>query len=35
MGKQFNIWEKFGIHLDNMKKTESKKNGFLSSLFGK
>jgi hypothetical protein len=35
IGKQFNIWEKYGIHLDNMKRLESNKNGFLSSLFGK
>jgi hypothetical protein len=35
MGKQFNIWEKYGIHLDNMKKAEIKKNGFLSALFGR
>jgi hypothetical protein len=35
IGKQFNIWEKYGVHLDNMKRIESKKNGFPSSLFGK
>jgi hypothetical protein len=35
LGKQFNIWEKYGIHLDNMKKAEIKKNGFLSALFGR
>jgi hypothetical protein len=31
MGKQFNIWEKYGIHLDIMKKAETKKNGLLSA----
>jgi hypothetical protein len=35
MGKQFNIWEKYGIHLDNMKKAEAKKNRFLSTFFGR
>jgi hypothetical protein len=35
LGKQFNIWEKYNIHLDNMKKTEARKTGFLSLLFGK
>jgi hypothetical protein len=35
MGKQFNIWEKYGIHLDNIKRLESNKTGFLSSLFEK
>jgi hypothetical protein len=35
MGKQFNIWEKYGIYLDSMKKAETKKNGFLSALFRK
>lgn len=35
LGKQFNMWENYGIHLDNMKKAESVKNGFFSSLFGK
>jgi hypothetical protein len=34
IGKQFNIWEKYGIHLDNMKKAEAKKNGLLSRFFG-
>jgi hypothetical protein len=33
-GKQFNIWEKYGVHLDNMKNAEAKKNGLLSVLFG-
>jgi hypothetical protein len=33
ISKQFNIWEKYGIHLDNMKKAEGKKNGLLSILF--
>jgi hypothetical protein len=35
IGKQFNAWEKYGIHLDSMKQTEAKKNGFLSIIFGK
>jgi hypothetical protein len=35
LGKQFNIWEKYGIHIDNMKKAEVKRNGFLSKLIGK
>jgi hypothetical protein len=35
IGKQFDIWEKYGIHLDSMKKSESEKNGFFSTLFGK
>jgi hypothetical protein len=35
IGKQFNIWEKYGIHLDNMKETETKKNGLFSIFFGK
>jgi hypothetical protein len=35
MGKQFNIWEKYGIHLDNMKKEEVKKSRLLSVFFGK
>jgi hypothetical protein len=30
MAKQFNVWEKYGIHLDNMKKAEYTKNKFLS-----
>jgi hypothetical protein len=30
---QFNIWGKFGVHLDTMKKAEAKKSGFLSALF--
>jgi hypothetical protein len=34
-GKQFNIWEKYGIYIDNMKKEESKSRGFFSVLFGK
>jgi hypothetical protein len=34
-GKQFNIWEKYGIHLDSMKKAEVKKNGLLSTFFGR
>jgi hypothetical protein len=34
-GRQFNVWEKYNIHLDNMKKTEARKTGFLSLLFGK
>jgi hypothetical protein len=34
IGKQFNIWEKYGIHLDNIKKTETNKKGFLFSIFG-
>jgi hypothetical protein len=34
-GEQFNIWKKYGIHLDNMKKSEAKKNGLLSVFFGK
>jgi hypothetical protein len=33
--KQFNVWEKYGIHLDNMKKAEVNKNRFISALFGK
>jgi hypothetical protein len=35
ISKQFNIWEKYGIHLDNMKEAEANKNGFFSILFGK
>jgi hypothetical protein len=27
-GKQFSIWEKYGIRIDNMKKAEAKKLGF-------
>jgi hypothetical protein len=34
-GKQFNIWEKYGIRIDNMKKEESKKHGLFSVLFGR
>jgi hypothetical protein len=34
-GKQFNIWEKYGIHLNNMKTAEAKKTGILSILFGR
>jgi hypothetical protein len=33
--KQFNIWEKYGIHLDNMKKNEAKKNRLLSAFLGR
>jgi hypothetical protein len=29
-GKQFNIWEKYGIHLSSMKKSEVKKSRLLS-----
>jgi hypothetical protein len=32
--KQFNIWEKYNIHLDNMKKADAGKAGFYI-LFGK
>jgi hypothetical protein len=35
IGKQFNIWEKYGIYLDNTKQTESKRNGYFSILFKK
>jgi hypothetical protein len=35
MGKQFNIWEKYGVHLDNMKEAETKKSGLFSIFFGK
>jgi hypothetical protein len=35
IGKQFNIWEKYGIHLDNMKDSETRKNGLFSVFFGK
>jgi hypothetical protein len=35
IAKQFNIWEKYGIHLDNMKKAEGQKKGLVSMLFGK
>jgi hypothetical protein len=31
--KQFTIWEKYGIHLDGVKKAEAKKNGLLSAFF--
>jgi hypothetical protein len=33
IGKQFNAWEKYGIHLDNMKKAEAQKSNFFSTLF--
>jgi hypothetical protein len=33
--KRFNAWEEYEIHLENMKKAESRKNGFLSAFFGK
>jgi hypothetical protein len=32
-GKQFNIWEKYNIHFDNMKKSESKKTDFFQYFF--
>jgi hypothetical protein len=35
IAKQFNVWEKYGIHLDNLKKEEAKKNSFFSALFRK
>jgi hypothetical protein len=35
IGKQFSIWEEYGIHLDNMKKDKAKKNRLLSTFFGK
>jgi hypothetical protein len=35
IGKQFSVWENYGIHLDNLKKKESVKTGFLSTLFGR
>jgi hypothetical protein len=35
IGKQFNIWEKYGVHLDNMKKEEANKNRLFSMFFGK
>jgi hypothetical protein len=31
--KRFNIWEKYGIYLDNVKRKETRKNGFLSTFF--
>jgi hypothetical protein len=34
IAKQFNIWEKYGIHLDNIKNPKAK-NGFLSKFIGK
>jgi hypothetical protein len=30
IAKRFNVWEKYGIHLNNMKKAEYNKNKFLS-----
>jgi hypothetical protein len=35
MGKQFNIWEKYGIHLDNIKKSEANKKRFFYTVFGR
>jgi hypothetical protein len=35
MGRRFDIWEKYGIHLDSMKKAETKKSGLLSAFFGR
>jgi hypothetical protein len=35
IGKRFNIWEKYGIHLDNMKKEEANKDRLFSIFFGK
>jgi hypothetical protein len=33
--KQFNIWEKYGIYMDSLKKENAKKSRFLPSIFGK
>jgi hypothetical protein len=35
IGNRFNIWEKYGIHPDNMKKPANNKNGFFSMFLGK
>jgi hypothetical protein len=35
IGNRFNIWEKYGIHLDNMKKEEANKDRLFSIFFGK
>lgn len=34
IGKQFSIWEKYGIHLNDLTQEKYKKSSFLTALFG-